>query len=151
MPPGRHQILNNCALFKADGKVRTKTGQNRSRAAGLMGSYNLTTNELIIMDYDFYPQHDYAASYWYEQPDPWHGDVISFSAEGPDRKGGPKGRCYELESLSPALFLHPAESFNWRTRTMHIIGPRTVMADICQRFLGPNIGQLETFDRASAL
>jgi hypothetical protein len=150
MPPNRYQILNNSVLFKANGRVRTKIGQNRSRATGLLGSYNLQTDEMILMDYDFYPQLEYAASYWYEQPQPYHGDVISFSAEGPDRPGGSPGRCYELESMSPAMFLSPGETFTWRTRTMHLIGPKRAMATICQRFLGPNTAQLEAFDRVSA-
>ena len=150
MPANRYRLLNNCALFKADGKVRSKIGQNRSRATGRLGSYNLETNELILLDYDFYPQLDYAASYWYEQPQPYDGDVISFSAEGPARPGGPPGRCYELEALSPALLLTPGESFTWRTRTLHLAGRAVTTASICQRFLGPNIGQLAAFDRASA-
>jgi hypothetical protein len=151
MPANRYSLLNNCALFKADGRVRTKIGQNCSRATGRLGSYNLESNELIMLDYDFYPQFDYAASYWYEQPQPYDGDVISFSAEGPDQPDGPIGRCYELEALSPALFLAPGESFTWRTRTLHLTGRAATSASICQRFLGPNIGQLAAFDRFSAV
>jgi uncharacterized protein DUF6786 len=147
----RYWLLNNCALFKADGKVRAKIGQNRSRATGLLGSYNLETNEIVLLDYDFYPRLEYAASYWYEQPLPYEGDVISFSAEGPESAGAAPGRCYELEALSPALFLYPGESFTWRTRTMHLAGPRRVLAGICQRFLGPNSSQLEAFDRISSI
>ncbi len=149
MPPNRYKILTASVLFKADGRVRTKIGQNRSRAMGLLGSYNLATDEIVMMDYDLYPNYEYAASYWYDLPDPYNGDCISFSAEGPDREGGPKGRCYELESLSPALFLQPGQSFDWRTRTLHMTGPRVVMAAILSRHLSTGISSLEDFDRMS--
>jgi hypothetical protein len=149
MPPDRYRVLPASVLFKADGRVRTKIGQNRSRAAGLLASYNLATDEMVLMDYDLYPNHEYAASYWYDLPEPYNGDCISFSAEGPDCEGGARGRCYELESMSPALFLQPGESFDWRTRTLHLIGPRLIMAGILRRHLGAEISSLEAFDSAS--
>jgi hypothetical protein len=149
MPANRYRILPASVLFKADGKVRTKIGQNRSRAMGLLASYNLATDEIVLLDYDFYPNHEYAASYWYELADPYDGDCISFSAEGPDQEGGSRGRCYELEAMSPALFLHPGESFDWRTRTLHMTGPRVVMAGILRRNLSTEISSLEDFDKAS--
>lgn len=147
MPPERYWIRDGFVLFRADGKCRTKIGQNRSRATGLLGSYNLETDEIILLEYDFYPNLEYAASYWYEQPEPFHGDCISFSAEGPDEEGGPDGRCYELEAMSPALLLAPDQCFTFRTRTMHIRGPRAAMAAICRRHLGPEISTLEAFAR----
>ncbi len=144
MAPERYSIRDGFVLFKADGRFRTKIGQNRSRATGLMASYNLATNEMIVLDYDFYPHLEYAASYWYEQPEPFEGDCMSFSAEGPD------GRCYELEAISPALFLSPGASFTFRTRTMHLRGPRVDMARICRAHLGAGIATLEAFSRASS-
>ena len=74
---------------------------------------------------------------------------ISFSADGPAEEGGPNGRCYELEAMSPAMLLAPGQSFTFRTRTMYIRGPRTVMAAICRRHLGPEIATLEAFARLS--
>lgn len=150
MPRHHYSKLNNCVLLKADGRVRTKLGQNSSRAAGLLGSYNLETGEVVLMDYDFYPKLEYVASYWYHQPRPYHGDVISLSVEGPNEPGGPAGRCYELEAMSPALWLDPGESFTWRTRTMHLRGAKQTVAPIFERFLGPNLAQLELFDRVSS-
>jgi hypothetical protein len=147
MPVNRYWIRDGFALFKADGRHRTKIGQNRSRTVGLLASYNLDTDEVIVMDYDYYPNLEYAASYWYEQPEPYNGDCISFSAEGPAAPGEPDGRCYELESMSPAMLLEPGQSFTFRTRTIHIRGPRTTMARICRRQLGPEIATLEAFDR----
>lgn len=149
MPANRYWMREGFALFKADGKVRTKIGQNRSRSLGIIGSYNLDTDEMIVMDYDFYPNLEYAASYWYEQPDPFNGDCISFSAEVPGSPGEPQGRCYELESMSPAMLLSPGQSFVFRTRTVHIRGPRKTVAGICRRHLGAEIATLDAFDRQS--
>ena len=149
MPPNRYWLKDGFALFKADGKCRTKIGQNRSRGMGLLASYNLDTNEIVMMEYDFYPNLEYAASYWYEQPEPYNGDCISFSAEGPGTPAESDGRCYELESMSPAMLLEPGQSFTFRTRTMHMKGPRTTMARICRQQLGPEIATLEAFDRQS--
>jgi hypothetical protein len=147
MPPNRYWTKDGYTLFKADGKCRMKIGQNRSRALGWLASYNLQTHEIILMDYDYYTHLDYAASYWYEQAEPFNGDCISFSAEGPGAPGEPDGRCYELESMSPAMLLAPGESFTFRTRTMHIKGPRRTMAALCRRQLGPELAALEAFDR----
>lgn len=149
MSPNRYWTKDGFVLFKADGKVRTKIGQNRSRAMGILGSYNLDNDEMVIIDYDFYPNLEYASSYWYEQAEPFNGDVISFSAEGPRAPGELDGRCYELESMSPAMLLSPGQSFTFRTRTMHIKGPRTAMAKICRSQFGVEVSTLEAFDRQS--
>lgn len=149
MPANRYWLKNGFALFKADGKCRTKIGQNRSRATGLLASYNLDSDEIIMMDYDYYPGLEYASSYWYEQPEPYNGDCISFSAEGPISPKEPNGRCYELEAMSPAMFLSPGQSFTFRTRVFHIRGPRLLIAGICHQHLGPEISMLEAFDRQS--
>jgi uncharacterized protein DUF6786 len=149
MPPERYCVRDGFVLLKADGKYRTKIGQNRTRATGLIASYNLDNDMMTFLDYDFYPRLEYAASYWYEQADPFHGDCISVSAEGPEVTGGPDGRCYELEALSPAMFLAPDQSFTFRTRTMHVRGPRREMATICRRQLGVEVSTLEAFARNS--
>lgn len=149
MPANRYWRKDGFALFKADGKVRTKIGQNRSRATGILGSYDLESSEMVLMEYDLYPNLEYAASYWYEQAEPYNGDCISFSAEGPGAPGEPDGRCYELESMSPAMLLAPGQSFTFRTRTMHVKGPRIALAGICRKHLGPEISTLEAFDRQS--
>jgi hypothetical protein len=149
MPKERYWIRDGFVLFKADGKCRTKIGQNRTRATGLLASYNLDSDTMTFLEYDFYPRLEYAASYWYEQSDPFHGDCISFSAEGPDVKGGPDGRCYELEALSPAMFLAPGQSFTFRTRTMHMRGPRHALEFICRRQLGVEVSTLEAFAQTS--
>lgn len=137
MPADRYLIWDGFVLLKADGKCRTKIGQNRSRATGLIGSYNLDSGHLVLMNYDYYPNLDYAASYWYDQPQPYNGDCISAAIEGPEIADGPPGRCYELESLSPAMFLSPRQSFTFRTRTMHMRGPHPEMDRICEQHLGP--------------
>src|SRR6185295_680532 len=128
---------------------RTKIGQNRTRATGVVASYDLDADTMTFLEYDLYPRLEYAASYWYEQPEPFHGDCISVSAEGAEVTGGPDGRCYELEALSPAMFLAPGQSFTFRTRTMHIRGPRRELAFICRRQLAVEVSTLEAFAQNS--
>ena len=149
MAPERLWIKDSFVLSKADGKYQTKIGQQRSRAMGLLASYNLDSNEMILIDYDYYPNLEYAASYWYEQTDPFNGDCASFFCEGPEARGEPDGRFYELESMSPAMLLSPGQSFTFRTRTIHIKGPGKLMAALCRRQLGPDLAILEAFDKQS--
>lgn len=145
MPADRYSIGDGFVLLRADGRCRTKIGQNRSRGTGLIGSIDLDSNRLVFMDYDFYPNLQYAASYWYEQTEPYNGDCISVSAEGPSEVGAPNGRCYELESMSPAMLLPPGQSFTFRTRTMHVRGSQPIVADICRQQLGPSWSALDRF------
>ncbi len=148
MPPHRWRMLDGVAFFKADGKVRTKVGIGRPRATTRLGSLDLDSNELIIMDYDFYPELDYAAGYWRVMENPYDGDVASVSIQGYEQ-GGLLGESYELENLSPALFLHPGEYFVHRNRVFHLFGPQQVIDQICQKYLGASRQALEEFEAQS--
>ncbi|MBI2842846.1 MAG: hypothetical protein HYX78_05545 [Armatimonadetes bacterium] len=148
MPDNRWMVARDFALFKADGKIRTKAGVGRQRAVPRLGSIDLDSSELIIVDSDFYPEMEYAASYWRQLENPYDGDAISVSIEGLKENGQP-GESYELETLSPALFLSPGQYFTHRNRIFHIFGPQSVIDDICKRFLRANRETLEKFDAQS--
>jgi len=148
LPSHRYHIDKNFALMKADGKVRGKFGVGRTRAVPRLASINLKTNELIIVDCDFYPELQYAGSYWHKMKDPYDGDVVSVSYEGPMENGQP-GKAYELETLSPALFLRPGQSFSHRNRIFHIFASAKTLDSICQKYLGVDRATLAAFDRKS--
>ena len=147
LPAGRRANLDGVVLLKADGKVRCKVGIKKEQATGRLGSYNPNDNHLIIVDHDFYPELDYATGYWRAYDNAFEGDALSVYIDGPQEAGGPDGLSYELETMSPALFLRPGESFVYRNRTFHVRGRRELIGMICKRFLKAEIGQTEAFYR----
>jgi hypothetical protein len=144
-PHDRRVDHGDFVLLRADGKVRGKTGIRRDRARGRLGSFNPHSTHLIIVDHDFYPELEYATGYWRHYEDAFDGDALSVYIDGPERSGEPEGISYELETMSPALFLHSGQSFEYRNRTFHIRGDLESVGAICRRSLGPTLGQLEEF------
>ncbi len=134
--------FEGCVLLKADGKVRGKIGVKKERATGRLGSYNPNNDHLILVDHDFYPESDYATGYWRSYTDAFDGDALSVYIDGPEKVGGPTGLSYELETMSPALFLKPGESFAYRNRTFHIRSRRESVGSVCKRFLKAEIDQM---------
>lgn len=149
-PWNRRANFDNFVLLRADGAVRGKVGVKRERAAGKLGSYDLDGDHLIIVDHDFYPELEYPTGYWRDYRNAFDGDTLSVYIDGPEQAGGNLGLCYELETLSPALFLKPQEEFTYRNRTFHMRGRPQDLHLICQRFLGPSLSQVKTFERALA-
>jgi hypothetical protein len=126
-------------LLKASGRVRGKVGVKKERATGRLGSYDPINNHLIIVDHDFYPEMDYVTGYWRSCADAFDGDAASVYVDGPQEVGGPGGLSYELETMSPALFLKPGQSFSYRNRTFHLRGPRSAIRAVCKQFLNAEI------------
>jgi hypothetical protein len=141
-PPERRISFDECVLLKADGRVRGKIGVKRDRAMGRLGSYNPDKDHMILVDHDFYPELDYATGYWRSYSDAFDGDALSVYIDGPESIGGPTGLSYELETMSPALFLKPGESFAYRNRTFHLRAGRESAGVICKRFLKAEIDQV---------
>jgi hypothetical protein len=145
LPPGRRANFDSFVLLKADGKVRAKIGVKRERATGRLGSYDPESDHLTIVDFDFYPELDYPTGYWRTYGNAFDGDALSVYIDGPQEPGGPGGAFYELETMSPAMFLRPGESFAYRNRTHHLRGRRKSIGAACERFLRAEIKQLEEF------
>jgi Family of unknown function (DUF6786) len=125
--------------LKADGKIRGKVGAKKERVTGRLGSYNPNSDHLIIVDHDFYPELDYATGYWRPYTDAFDGDAVSVYVDGPQEVGGSEGLSYELETMSPALFLRPGQSFSYRNRTFHLRARRQTIHAVCKRFLNAEI------------
>lgn len=145
LPWNRWAVGRDVALFKADGKVRGKIGVGRQRALPRLGCLDLDSDHLVIVDYDLHPELEYAASYWRRLADPYDGDANCVYLDGPESKDGPPGDAYELETMSPALFLSPGEAFTYRSRTFRLFGPRPAIGEICQRFFRVTRAALEEF------
>ncbi len=140
--PGNYlKVGKDVALFKLDGREHGKIGVGRPRAVPRLASIDLDSNELTIVDCDFYPELRYAAGYWRVLEDPYDGDVLSM-AFGPG--------SYELETLSPALFLQPGQHFSHRNRIFRIVGQPQMLDGICRRFLRVNRKELEKFQACEA-
>lgn len=141
-PPERRINYDGHVILKADGKVRGKIGVKKERAGGRLGSYNPNNEHLILVDHDFYPESDYATGYWRSYSDAFDGDALSVYIDGPEKLGGPTGLSYELETMSPALFLKPGQSFAYRNRTFHLRAGRESVGFVCRRFLKAEIDQM---------
>ncbi len=155
-PANRRWYQNDYALLKADCAVRCKFGISRSRATGRAGSLDLDTNELVIVDNDFYPEMDYATNYWRKADELFDGDAINICIDGPAGKDGPvfaepDNMAYEIETTSPALFLQPGQSYASRARTFRLRGRQAVIDAICRRFLRADRKTIEAFDAQSKL
>ncbi len=149
-PSNRRVDYGKFVLLNADGAVRGKVGIKRDRATGRLGSYNPDDRHLIIVDHDFYPGLDYAAGYWRQYDDPFDGDALSVYIDGPEQVGGSLGVSYELETMSPALFLGPNQSFIYRNRTFHLRSDdASVVEQVCRQSLGVPLDQLEEFARCA--
>jgi hypothetical protein len=148
-PANRRVNFEEFVLLKADGKVRGKVGIKRERAKGRLGSYDCESGALIIVDHDFYPEIEYATGYWRRYEHPFDGDALSIYIDGPEWAGGPDGSSYELETMSPALFLNAREAFAYRNRTFHLRGGREVIGGICRKFLSAGLQQIEEFSRTA--
>lgn len=149
-PSNRRASFDDFVLLFADGRVRCKVGVKKQRATGRLGSFEPDTCHLVLVDHDFYPELDYVSGYWRYCKDPYDGDALSIYIDGPDQADGPQGTCYELETVSPALFLRPRESFSYRSRTFHIRGDREDVGSICRRFLRADLAQIEEFARKAS-
>jgi len=143
-PSERWRLGRNHALFLSDGKCRTKIAVSPLRATGRLGSVDFDAGELLINDFDVFPELPYAASYWkhLSSEEILDGEALSCYIDGPDENGGRAGDCYELETLSPALSLRPGDTFLHRNRVTHIRGPRKSIEAIALRFLHTNIAEV---------
>lgn len=136
-PRARWSLGKNRALFQSDGKCRTKLAVSPARAVCRLGSVNFDGDELIINDFDCYPELPYVAPYWrhLSAEEILDGEALSCYIDGPDESGQRDGNFYELETLSPALPLQPRESFLHRNRVLHIRGSQASIESIATRFL----------------
>jgi hypothetical protein len=143
-------VKDGCVLIKADGKAQTKLEMFKRRSLGRLASINLQDFTMTIVDFELYPEMDYAASFFL----PYEGDLLdggvmsSFMNTG-EVNNPEKPAIYELEVCSPILELQPNEQFCHLSRTYQLRGDPESIARICERFFNVDLGTLEAFDRQS--
>jgi hypothetical protein len=140
VPPRRLKLLPGAALFRADGKFRSKLGVSRARAKNVLGSIDFIASVLTIVQFtmpDDPTKHDYMNNLWgIPQAEPYAGDVVNSYNDGPAENGQQLGAFYELESLSPAVALNPGESLVHRQRTCHFQGAVADLDRLARASLG---------------
>ncbi len=147
--PGRFMSVGEeCVLIGANGRAQIKLDVWRRRCLGRLGAIDLERNRMTIVDFDFQPHMDYAATYWLPYDgDPYDGAPISVMVVAGDAQNTGALPFHELESVSPALFLGPNESFGHVNRTVHLRGDREALGKVCRRHFHADLETLVEFDR----
>ena len=135
-------------LIGANGRAQIKLDVWKRRCLGRLGAIDLERNAMTIVDFDFHPHKDYAATYWLPYDgDPYDGAPISVMVVAGDAQNTGSLPFHELESFSPALFPGPGESFGHVNRTFHLRGDREAIAKVCRRHFHVDLESLVEFDR----
>ena len=141
----RLKLIDDVALFRADGRCRGKIGVRSTNAMGALGAYDPELEVLTIVQYS---QDDNSAAYvnslWEIQDEPYGGDVINAYNDGPPPEGGDQlGPFYELETSSPALRLSPGEGASHVHRTIHLSGNIRDLGAVAERILNISLGEID--------
>ena len=138
-------VEDDFALIKANGGVRTKIEMSPKRALGKMASINLANFTMTVVEFRIYPRMDYVASYWLPyEGNPFEGAAISIFVE---TKASGFPPIYELETISPALFLQPNEQYCHISRTYHLRGDKDAVMEICEKNFNADFQTLTAFDQ----
>ena len=142
-------VENNVVLLKASGVVQTKLELMAKRSLGRIAAIDLKGFVMNILDFDFYPELEYVASY----PLPYDGNPYVGGAASTFvlSKLHPVSPSYELECCSPALFLQPGEKFGHVARTYRLRSDKNSLITICKRYFNADIKTLTEFDRRSSM
>ena len=144
MPDNYWAVKPGCGLLKVNGDVQTKLEMRAGPCLGRLGSIDLETFELTVVEFQLYPELSYTASFLL----PYEGDLLDGGAMSSFVSQGPIGTSiYELEACSPIMELAPGQSFLHLSRTYHIRGRREAIDKICQRYFNIDMKTLEAFDK----
>lgn len=136
IPQDRISYKEGVLLFKADGKSRGKLGITPERAKPVAGSYDAENNILTITTFDVDNEAIYLNQEWTTSKDPLFGDAVNAYNDGPLEDGSQMGPFYELESVSPAAFLHPGQTQTHQHNVFHFTGKKDALDQISQKVLG---------------
>ena len=144
MPDNYWAVKPGCGLFKVNGDLQTKLEMRAGWCLGRLGSIDLETSELTVVEFQLYPELSYTASFLL----PYEGNLLDGGAMSSFVSKGPIGSSiYELETCSPIMELAPGQSFLHLSRTYHIRGGREAIDKICQRYFNIDRKTLEAFDQ----
>ena len=144
IPADRLKIEGNIIYLKTDGKFRSKVGLNAKRAKSIAGNYDPDSKRLTITTFDVDKEAVYLNQEWNPDKDPLTGDALNAYNDGPLDDGSIMGPFLELESVSPAAFLKPAQSLSHRHTVFHFSGEEQDLNPIAEKLLGVSIKTIKS-------
>lgn len=143
VPADRLKIQGNVIYLKTDGSYRSKLGLNSKRTKAIAGNYDPDLKRLTITTFDMEEGTIYLSQEWDPAKDPLTGDALNAYNDGPLADGSIMGPFLELESVSPAAFLQPAQSLShWHT-VYHFSGEEKDLSPIAEQLLGVSIKEIK--------
>ena len=143
IPADRLKIQGNVIYLKTDGKFRSKLGLNGKRTKAIAGNYDPESKRLTITTFDIAKDAIYLNQEWNPAKDPLTGDALNAYNDGPLEDGSIMGPFLELESVSPAAFLQPAQSLSHRHTVFHFSGEEKDLNPIAEKLLGVSIKEIK--------
>ena len=144
IPADRLKTRGSIIYLKTDGNYRSKLGLNGKRAKSIAGNYDPDTKRLTITTFDVDKDAIYLNQEWNPHKDPLTGDALNAYNDGPLEDGSIMGPFLELESVSPAAFLKPAQSLTHRHNVFHFTGEEKDLNPITERLFGVSIQEIKT-------
>ena len=144
IPADRLQIQGNVIYLKTDGKFRSKLGLNGKRTKATAGNYDPESKRLTIIAFDVEKDAIYLNQEWNPAKDPLTGDALNAYNDGPLADGSIMGPFLELESVSPAAFLKPAQSLTHRHTVFHFTGEEKDLNPIAEKLLGVSLNDIKS-------
>ena len=144
VPDNRLKVQGNVIYLKTDGKFRSKLGLNGKRTKAIAGNYDPASKRLTITVFDVDKDAIYLNQEWNPAKDPLTGDALNAYNDGPLEDGSIMGPFLELESVSPAAFLKPAQSLLHRHSVFHFSGEDKDLSSITEKLLGVSIHEIKS-------
>ena len=143
IPSDRLKTHGNIIYLKTDGNYRSKLGLNGKRTKSIAGNYDPDSKRLTITTFDVDTNATYLNQEWNPAKDPLTGDALNAYNDGPLEDGSIMGPFLELESVSPAAFLKPAQSLTHRHNVFHFVGEEKDLSPITEKLFGISIREIE--------
>jgi hypothetical protein len=138
-----YAVKDGVALVKANGNVMTKVEVGPRRSLGRMASVDLKTMDINIVEFRQYPEMEYGGSFWLPYDgDDYDGSAVSIFTLTKDLAQP----FYELECISPSLFLEPGEQYCHVSRTYRLRGDKKAMKEILEKYFNADMDTLREFD-----
>lgn len=143
IPVDRLKHNDRVLFLKADGKSRGKLGVVPDKVPDMIGSYDAGNKVLTILKFDIDSSAKYLNQEWNTVKPSFAGDAVNAYNDGPLADGSQMGPFYEMESVSPAAFLHPSQSLVHRHAVFHFTGSEEELNKIAEKLLGVSLQQIK--------
>jgi hypothetical protein len=143
IPSERIHISDNALFFKADGKSRGKLGIIPEYALPFAGSYDAHNNVLTITSFSVDNNAKYLNQEWNTAKPVFSGDAMNAYNDGPLANGTQMGPFYEIESVSPAAALKPAEEIKHTHSVFHFTGYQQQLNNIAEKIFGVSLQTIQ--------